>query len=135
MARPSTGKGEQLHIRVSEDELARLSSLSETLGVSKSDAVRLLLNIAVGYDMLLAKGVPTFIIFHTTDASKLLTEMRTQGRNLNQLTRAMSSLALNRTEVSARNVEDFRRDVNALKRKYGEISDKIENFAYDVMGV
>lgn len=79
----------QIHVRMSEGEIARAKKLAAALGMTPSDLVRVLLQ-------LLAEGVPEagrLVIVDRTTAAKLARKMRRWGHHYNQACHALNSIA------------------------------------------
>ena len=135
MARPSTGKEERFNIRLSETEKDKLNFFSERLGISKSDYIRLLLNIGTALDLPSKDGVPSYIVLRRRDVQDLIKELHVQGRNLNQLTRAVSGATMDRSEINAKQLGEFKRDLSKLRQDYEKLYDKVTNWAWDALGI
>ena len=136
MARPNTGKDYRVAMRLDEAEHSALEALMAYLDCSKSDAVRFLLDIELQFNPRKAKdGAVRVIAINTDRIASLMHEMNRQGQNLNQITRAISGLALNRTEISAKDLESFKSEIRALNRKYEALYDEVADIRDKVIGV
>lgn len=79
----------QIHVRVSEEEIARAKELAAALGMTLSDLVRVLLQLPV-------EGVADagrLIVVDRTTAVKLAREMRRWGHHYNQACHALNAIA------------------------------------------
>ena len=112
----------QFNVRLSAADLAILTSAAKSLGVSKSDLVRLLARLQVRNHSLAApKDTPSFIILDTSAIPNLARENIRQGQVLTDLTAHISNLAYNRREVSASDLNALRRELSRLTRAYEEL--------------
>ena len=94
----------QIHVRVSEEEIARAKELASALGMTLSDLVRVLLQLPV-------EGVADagrLIVVDRTTAVKLAREMRRWGHHYNQACHALNAIAyyLRLNEMDALDVMD-----------------------------
>lgn len=79
----------QIHVRVSEEEIARAKELAAALGMTLSDLIRVLLQLP-------AEGVADagrLIVVDRTTAVKLAREMRRWGHHYNQACHALNAIA------------------------------------------
>ena len=135
MARPSTGKTTRLDVRLSEDELSRLNGLAERLGVSKSDAVRLLLDIAIDYDEKTAEGVPSYVIFRTSQAVDMLVDMRKLVDGMRELKKMMQDPFGDDGPLEEYDVQIIRRAFFSMQRSMDALNSKVTRLGRDVRGV
>lgn len=79
----------QIHVRMSEVELARAKSLAQALDMTLSDLIRTLLQLpdsAVGKE-------GTLVVIDRAAAAKLVREMRRWGHHYNQAVHALNAIA------------------------------------------
>lgn len=115
-------KAHRLQVRLTEQEMLNLDSIAKRLDMSRTDVIRLFLNISVAYNMPSSReDIPSYIIFDTGKADSLLRENLAQGRNINQLVRAFQTAVFNREEINAHELEDFRKSIQSLRRKYDDV--------------
>lgn len=74
----------QIHVRMSEDEVARAKALAKSLGMTLSDLIRTLLQMPAPS---VGEG-DTLIVIDRTTAVKLSREMRRWGHHYNQAVHA-----------------------------------------------
>lgn len=79
----------QIHVRMSEDEVARAKALAKSLGMTLSDLIRTLLQMPAPS---VGEG-DTLIVIDRTTAVKLSREMRRWGHHYNQAVHALNSIA------------------------------------------
>lgn len=79
----------QIHVRMSEDEVARAKALAKSLGMTLSDLIRTLLQMPAPS---VGEG-DTLIVIDRTTAVKLSREMRQWGHHYNQAVHALNSIA------------------------------------------
>lgn len=79
----------QLHIRMSEKEMARARRLADACGLTLSDLVRCLLQLPSDR---IGEGVRLVVVDRTT-AAKLSREMRRWGHHYNQAVHALNAIA------------------------------------------
>ena len=135
MARPSTGKTTRLDVRLSEDELSRLNGLAERLGVSKSDAVRLLLDIAIDYEAKAPEGVPSYVIFRTDQVSDMLVDMRKLVDGMRELKKMMQDPFGDDGPLEEYDVQIIRRAFFSMQRSMDALNSKVTRLGRDVRGV
>ena len=78
----------QIHVRMSEDEVARAKTLARSLGMTLSDLIRTLLQMPTSS---VGEGGNLIVIDRVT-ALKLAREMRRWGHHYNQAVHAMNSI-------------------------------------------
>lgn len=79
----------QMHVRISEKELARAKKLAAALGVTVSDLIRILMQLpAEGIE-----GGARLVVIDRTTAVKLSREMRRWGHHYNQAVHALNAIA------------------------------------------
>lgn len=79
----------QIHVRMSEVELARAKALAQALDMTLSDLIRALLQLpdsAVGKE-------GTLVVIDRAAAAKLVREMRRWGHHYNQAVHALNAIA------------------------------------------
>lgn len=79
----------QIHVRMSEVELARAKALAQALDMTLSDLIRTLLQLpdsAVGKE-------GTLVVIDRAAAAKLVREMRRWGHHYNQAVHALNAIA------------------------------------------
>ena len=79
----------QIHVRLSEVELARAKALAQALDMTLSDLIRTLLQLpdsAVGKE-------GTLVVIDRAAAAKLVREMRRWGHHYNQAVHALNAIA------------------------------------------
>lgn len=118
-------KTRQLHARVSEADYIRSAKLAETLEISQSELVRLLLQLPA--DDIESEGAKRFVVVDTLTANKLYRELNHWGYQRNQGVHALNRIAyyLRANKLDADDVMDG----YALVR---ERFDKIEDTAADI---
>lgn len=79
----------QIHVRMSEGEIARAKRLASSLGMTLSDLVRVLLQLPAD---AVREGAELVVIDRTT-AVKLSREMRRWGHHYNQAVHALNAIA------------------------------------------
>lgn len=79
----------QIHVRMSEDEVARAKALARILGMTLSDLIRTLLQMPTSS---VGEGGNLIVIDRVT-ALKLSREMRRWGHHYNQAVHALNSIA------------------------------------------
>lgn len=79
----------QIHVRMSEDEVARAKALAKSLGMTLSDLIRTLLQMSA---LSVGEG-DTLIVIDRTTAVKLVREMRRWGHHYNQAVHALNAIA------------------------------------------
>ena len=79
----------QIHVRMSEGEIARAKRLAPSLGMTLSDLVRVLLQLPAD---AVREGADLVVIGRTT-AVKLSREMRRWGHHYNQAVHALNAIA------------------------------------------
>jgi len=79
----------QIHVSMSEDEVARAKALAKSLGMTLSDLIRTLLQMPAPS---VGEG-DTLIVIDRTTAVKLSREMRRWGHHYNQAVHALNSIA------------------------------------------
>lgn len=79
----------QIHVRMSEGEVARAKALARSLGMTLSDLIRVLLQLPVSS---IGEGGNLVVIDRTT-AVKLAREMRRWGHHYNQAVHALNAIA------------------------------------------
>ncbi len=79
----------QIHVRMSEDEIARAKALAQDLGMTLSDLVRALLQLPASS----VGGGDTLIVIDRATAVKLSREMRRWGHHYNQAVHALNAIA------------------------------------------
>lgn len=79
----------QIHVRMSEGEIARAKALAKSRGMTLSDLVRVLLQLPASS---IEEG-DTLIVIDRTTAVKLSREMRRWGHHYNQAVHALNAIA------------------------------------------
>lgn len=79
----------QIHVRMSEVELARAKALAQALDMTLSDLIRTLLQLP---DSVLGEE-NTLIVIDRATAAKLVREMRRWGHHYNQAVHALNAIA------------------------------------------
>ena len=79
----------QIHVRMSEGEIARAKALAQDLGMTLSDLVRALLQLPASS----VGGGDTLIVIDRATAVKLSREMRRWGHHYNQAVHALNAIA------------------------------------------
>lgn len=79
----------QIHVRMSEDEVARAKALAKSLGMTLSDLIRTLLQLPASS---VGEGGNLVVIDRVT-ALKLAREMRRWGHHYNQAAHALNAIA------------------------------------------
>lgn len=79
----------QIHVRMSEDEVARARALARSLDMTLSDLIRALLQMPAPS---VGEG-DTLIVIDRTTAVKLSREMRRWGHHYNQAVHALNAIA------------------------------------------
>lgn len=79
----------QIHVRMSEDEVARAKALAKSLDMTLSDLIRALLQLPAS---AIAEGGGLVVIDRAT-AVKLAREMRRWGHHYNQAVHALNAIA------------------------------------------
>lgn len=79
----------QIHVRMSEDEVARAKALARSLGMTLSDLIRTLLQLPA---VSIGEGGSLIVIDRTT-AVRLAREMRRWGHHYNQAVHALNAIA------------------------------------------
>lgn len=79
----------QIHVRMSEEEIARAKGLAASLGMTLSDLIRLLIQLPVEKA---EDGMPLIVIDRVT-VVKLSREMRRWGHHYNQAVHALNAIA------------------------------------------
>lgn len=79
----------QIHVRMSEDEIARAKALAKSLGMTLSDLIRTLLQLPASS---VGEG-DTLVVIDRTTAVKLSREMRRWGHHYNQAVHALNAIA------------------------------------------
>lgn len=79
----------QIHVRMSEGEVARAKALARSLGMTLSDLIRTLLQMPEPS----AKEGGNLIVIDRTTAVKLAREMRRWGHHYNQAVHALNAIA------------------------------------------
>lgn len=79
----------QIHVRMSEDEVARAKALAKSLGMTLSDLIRTLLQMPAPS---VGEG-DTLIVIDRTTALKLAREMRRWEHHYNQAVHALNAIA------------------------------------------
>lgn len=80
----------QLHVRVSQEELDRARRLSDTLGMTLSDLVRVFIQVSAPS---LSKSPGSVIVIDRGTALGLRREMRRWGHHYNQAVHALNAIA------------------------------------------
>jgi hypothetical protein len=80
----------QLHVRVSQEELDRARRLSDTLGMTLSDLVRVFIQVSAPS---LSKSPGSVIVIDRGTALGLRREMRRWGYHYNQAVHALNAIA------------------------------------------
>ena len=80
----------QLHVRVSQEELDRARRLSDTLGMTLSDLVRVFIQVSAPS---LSKTPGSVIVIDRGTALGLRREMRRWGHHYNQAVHALNAIA------------------------------------------
>lgn len=79
----------QIHVRMSEEEIARAKDLAASLSMSLSDLVRLLVQLPADK----AESGARVVVIDRTTAVKLSREMRRWGHHYNQAVHALNAIA------------------------------------------
>lgn len=79
----------QIHVRMSEGEIARAKALAKSLGMTLSDLIRALLQMPASS---IEEG-DNFVVIDRTTALKLVREMRRWGHHYNQAVHALNAIA------------------------------------------
>lgn len=79
----------QIHVRMSEDEVARAKALAKSLGMTLSDLIRTLLQLPASS---VGEGGNLVVVDRVT-ALKLSREMRRWGHHYNQAVHALNAIA------------------------------------------
>jgi len=79
----------QMHVRMSEKELARTKKLAAALGVTVSDLIRILMQLPAES----IEGGARLVVIDRTTAVKLSREMRRWGHHYNQAVHALNVIA------------------------------------------
>ncbi len=79
----------QMHVRMSEKELARTKKLAAALGVTVSDLIRILMQLPAES----IEGGARLVVIDRTTAVKLSREMRRWGHHYNQAVHALNAIA------------------------------------------
>lgn len=79
----------QMHVRMSEKELARAKKLAAALGVTVSDLIRILMQLPAES----IEGGARLVVIDRTTAVKLSREMRRWGHHYNQAVHALNAIA------------------------------------------
>ena len=79
----------QMHVRMSEKELARTKKLAAALGVTVSDLIRILMQLPAER----IEGGARLVVIDRTTAVKLSREMRRWGHHYNQAVHALNAIA------------------------------------------
>lgn len=79
----------QIHVRMSEDEVARAKALARILGMTLSDLIRTLLQMPTSS----VGGGGNLIVIDRVTALKLSREMRRWGHHYNQAVHALNAIA------------------------------------------
>lgn len=124
----------QLHVRVSAGELERARRLSDALGMSASDLVRVLIQLPATYAEPKG-GEPSVVVLDRTAAARLHGEARRWGYHYNQAVHALNRIAyfLERDEADAADVMDelgrVSIEVDALMGEVGPLREGLEALA------
>ena len=79
----------QMHVRMSEKELARTKKLAAALGVTVSNLIRILMQLPAES----IEGGARLVVIDRTTAVKLSREMRRWGHHYNQAVHALNAIA------------------------------------------
>lgn len=79
----------QIHVRMSEEEIARAKGLAASLGMTLSDLIRLLVQLPAEK----AEGGMPLVVIDRVTAVKLSREMRRWGHHYNQAVHALNAIA------------------------------------------
>lgn len=79
----------QIHVRMSEEEIARAKGLAASLGMTLSDLIRLLIQLPADK----AESGARLVVIDRTTAVKLSREMRRWGHHYNQAVHALNAIA------------------------------------------
>lgn len=79
----------QIHVRMSEDEIARAKTLARSLDMTLSDLIRALLQLSEPF----TKEGGNLVVIDRTTAVKLSREMRRWGHHYNQAVHALNAIA------------------------------------------
>ena len=113
----------QLHVRMSEAELARARALAESCGMTLSDLVRVLLQLPS--DTATGRNLVTLDML---TANKMFREMRHWGYQRNQAVHALNRIAyyLERNRLAHQDVLDGLDDANRRLRAIGQQIEPLE---------
>lgn len=79
----------QIHVRMSEGEIARAKALASNLDMTLSDLIRCLLQMPAEA----INGGTALVVIDRTTAAKLVREMRRWGHHYNQAVHALNAIA------------------------------------------
>ena len=123
----------QIHVRMSEEEVARAKRLASSLNMTLSDLVRILLQLPAGA----AVEGGSLIVIDRTSAIKLTREMRRWGHHYNQAVHALNAIAyylrandmdvgdvLEELDRASDKLATMQSGIEALKREVQVISER-----------
>lgn len=105
----------QLHVRMSDAELARARRLSDETGMTLSDLIRVLVQAPAGK----VSGTTPLVVIDRLTGVKLMREMRRWGHHYNQAVHALNAIAyyLRLAEADADDALEILSDVSARIEK------------------
>ena len=120
----------QIHVRMSEGEIARAKRLASSLGMTLSDLVRVLLQLPAD---AVREGEGLVVIDRTT-AVKLSREMRRWGYHYNQAVHALNAIAyyLRANDMDA---EDVLEELGRASGKLAAMQPGIEELRHEAEGI
>ncbi|WP_423775818.1 plasmid mobilization protein [Adlercreutzia equolifaciens] len=120
----------QIHVRMSEDEVARAKALARSLGMTLSDLIRTLLQMPTSS---VGEGGNLIVIDRVT-ALKLAREMRRWGHHYNQAVHALNAIAyyLRTNDMDA---SDVLEELDRTSGKLAAMQPGIEELRCEVEGI
>ena len=120
----------QIHVRMSEVELARAKALAQALGMTLSDLIRTLLQLpdsAVGKE-------GTLVVIDRATAAKLVREMRRWGHHYNQAVHALNAIAYY-LRANDMDTADVLEELNRTAEKLADMQPGIEVLRRDAEAI
>ena len=120
----------QIHVRMSEDEVARAKALARSLGMTLSDLIRTLLQLPA---VSIGEGGSLIVIDRTT-AVRLAREMRRWGHHYNQAVHALNAIAYY-LRVNDMNTADVIEELDRASGKLAAMQPGIEALRREAEGI
>lgn len=120
----------QIHVRMSEDEVARAKALARSLGMTLSDLIRTLLQLPA---VSIGEGGSLIVIDRTT-AVRLAREMRRWGHHYNQAVHALNAIAYY-LRVNDMNTADVLEELDRASGKLAAMQPGIEALRREAEGI